>query len=88
MNFEPLRERIVIRVPELEDKITESGLVLRKEGQEKPQTGEVLAVGSEVKDVKVGNTIIFGKNDGTKQVIEGQEVLIMKESNIWGVVNV
>lgn len=88
MNFTPIKERIVIRVPQLEEKTLESGLILRKEDQEKPQTGEVLAIGPEVKEIQVGNTVLYGKHDGVPQVIEGEDVLIMKESQIWGLVNV
>ncbi len=88
MNFIPIKERIVVKVPKLEEKTLESGLILRKEDQERPQIGEVLAIGPDVKDVKVGNSVLFGKADGVKQVIEGQDVLIMKEQMIWGVVNV
>lgn len=87
MNFQPLKDRIIVAVPKLAEKVLDSGLILRAEGQEKSQTGEVLAVGSEVKDVKVGNEVIFGKHDGTSQTIEGQEVLIMRESSIWGILN-
>lgn len=87
MDFIPLRDRIVIERDKIKEEILESGVILTEEVQEKPQTGTVLTIGSEVKDIKIGDKVIFGKNDGVEQKIEEKTVLIMKENMIWGVIN-
>lgn len=87
MNFIPLRDRIVVKRDIVTEKTLDSGLILRAEGQERPQTGDVLSIGSEVKDVEIGNRIIFGKHDGVEQEIEGERVLILRESTIWGILS-
>jgi len=93
MKFRPLHDRVVIRRVEEEHK-TAGGIILPDTATEKPQEGEVIAVGPGVRDdsgrihapdVKVGDRVIFGKWSGTEVKIEGEELLIMKESDIMGV---
>lgn len=93
MKFRPLHDRVVVKRLE-EDQKTAGGIIIPDSAQEKPQTGEVLAVGNGVKsengevtplDVKAGDTVLFGKWSGTEVKIDGDELLIMKESDIMGV---
>ena len=94
MNFRPLHDRVVVRRIEEETKTT-GGIIIPDTAKEKPQQGEVLAVGpgarndkGEVQnlDVKVGDRVLFGKWSGTEVKIDGEELLIMKETDIMGVV--
>jgi len=93
MKFRPLHDRVVIRRIE-EDQKTAGGIIIPDTAKEKPSQGEVIAVGpggrnekGEVValDVKVGDTVLFGKWSGTEVKIDGQDLLIMKESDIMGV---
>ena len=95
MKFRPLHDRVVVKRLE-EDQKTAGGIIIPDTAQEKPQTGEVLAVGNGVRnengevaplDVKVGDTVLFGKWSGTEVKLDGQDLLIMKESDIMGVVS-
>ena len=94
MKFRPLHDRVVVRRVEEESK-TAGGIIIPETAQEKPSQGEVLAVGPGSRnedgkgfplDVKVGDRVIFGKWSGTEVKIDGQELLIMKESDIMGIV--
>jgi len=94
MKFRPLHDRIVVERIEAEEK-TPGGIIIPDTAKEKPQQGRVLAVGPGGRDetgklipidVKVGDTVLFGKWSGTEVVIGGDEVLIMKESDIMGVI--
>ena len=94
MNLQPLEDRIVVRPGEPEQ-TTASGLVIPDTATEKPQQGEVLAVGPgkrnedgkrEPLDVKVGDRILFGKYSGSTVKIEGTEYLVMREEDIMGVI--
>jgi chaperonin GroES len=94
MKFRPLHDRIVIKRIEAEGK-TASGIIIPDNAKEKPSQGEVMAVGPGGRDeagqiipidVKVGDRVLFGKWSGTEVNIDGTEVLIMKESDIMGVV--
>jgi len=94
MKFRPLHDRVVVRRLDEETK-TAGGIIIPETAQEKPSQGEILAVGSGARgedgkiialDVKVGDTVIFGKWSGTEVKIDGQDLLIMKESDIMGVV--
>ncbi len=94
MKFKPLHDRVAVRRIEAEEKTT-GGIIIPDTAQEKPHQGEVIAVGSGAKsddgkvtpmDVKVGDTILFGKWSGTEVKIEGTDVLIMKESDIMGII--
>ena len=94
MNFRPLHDRVVVRRLEEEEKST-GGIIIPDTAKEKPSQGEVLAVGPGGRDeigkvtpldVKIGDHIIFGKWSGTEVRIDGEELLIMKESDIMGVI--
>ncbi len=93
MNFRPLHDRVLVRRTEAEEK-TAGGIIIPDTAKEKPQEGEVIAAGSGSKgedgkvtplDVKAGDRILFGKWSGSEVKIDGQEYLIMKESDIMGV---
>ncbi len=93
MKFRPLQDRVVIRRLEQEEK-TKGGVIIPDTAKEKPQEGEVVAVGPGARDdkgvlhpldVKPGDRILFGKWSGTEVKIDGQELLIMKESDIMGI---
>ncbi len=94
MKFRPLHDRVLVRRVNAEEK-TAGGIIVPDTAKEKPQEGEVLAVGAgtlndrgELRplDVKAGDRILFGKWSGTEVRIEGEELLIMKESDILGIV--
>ncbi|ABM44686.1 chaperonin [Bartonella bacilliformis str. Heidi Mejia] len=91
--FRPLHDRVVVRRVESENK-TAGGIIIPDTAQEKPQEGEVIAVGNGVLndngqrvslEVKEGDRILFGKWSGTEVKINGEELLIMKESDIMGI---
>ena len=93
MKFRPLHDRVVIRRIEGEEK-TKGGIIIPDTAKEKPQEGEVIAVGPGARDesgklvpldVKAGDRVLFGKWSGTEVKIDGVEYLIMKESDIMGV---
>ena len=92
--FRPLHDRVLVRRVEAEEK-TAGGIIIPDTAQEKPQEGEVISVGSGVRsedgkvtplDVKEGDRILFGKWSGTEVKIAGEDLIIMKESDILGVV--
>jgi chaperonin GroES len=94
MKFRPLHDRIVIRRIEGEDK-TKGGIIIPDTAKEKPQEGEVIAVGPGARDesgklvpldVKAGDRVLFGKWSGTEVKIDGEDLLIMKESDVMGVI--
>lgn len=94
MAFIPLHDRVLVRRVESDEK-TKGGLIIPDSAKEKPAEGEVVAVGAGAKDedgdriamdVKVGDRILFGKWSGTEITLDGQELLIMKESDILGIV--
>jgi chaperonin GroES len=93
-SFRPLQDRVVVKRVKEEEK-TKGGIIIPDTAQEKPQEGEVIAVGPGARDqdgeriemdVKVGDRILFGKWSGTEVKIDGDELLIMKESDIMGVI--
>ena len=89
MNFRPLHDRVVIQRADAETKTT-GGIIIPDTAGEKPQQGEVVAVaaGKLVPiDLKKGNKVLFGKWSGTEVKIDGKELLIMKESDIMGVLD-
>ena len=94
MKFRPLHDRVVVRRLEQEEK-TAGGIIIPDTAKEKPQEGEVIAVGPGARgedgklhalDVQVGDRILFGKWSGTEVKIDGEELLIMKESDIMGII--
>jgi chaperonin GroES len=93
MAFRPLHDRIVVKRITADEK-TAGGIIIPDTAQEKPQQGEVIAVGPGARneqgqivalDVKVGDTVLFGKWSGTEVKIDGQDLLIMKESDVMGI---
>ena len=93
MLFTPLHDRVLVRRTE-EDEKTSGGLIIPETAKEKPQRGEVVSVGAGAKDetgarismdVKAGDRILFGKWSGTEIKIDGEELMIMKESDILGI---
>ena len=93
MAFRPLGDRVLVRRVEEEEK-TKGGIIIPDTAKEKPQEGEVLAAGPGARDdngklqpldVRVGDRILFGKWSGTEVKLEGEDLLIMKESDILGV---
>jgi len=96
MKFRPLHDRVLVRRLDAEEK-TAGGIILPDTAQEKPMQGEVIAVGSGSRndqgtvtplDVKAGDTVLFGKWSGTEIKLDGQDLLIMKESDIMGILEV
>jgi chaperonin GroES len=94
MKFRPLHDRVVVRRVEQEEK-TSGGIIIPDTAKEKPMEGEVIGVGPGTRsedgklhalDVKAGDRILFGKWSGTEVKIDGEELLIMKESDIMGVI--
>lgn len=85
MKFKPLKDRVFVKYSEEGEK-TAGGIYIPESAKEKPQKGVVEAVGSEVKDVKVGNSILFDKYSGSKVNIDNVEYLIIKEEDILGIV--
>ena len=95
MSFRPLGDRVLVRRVEEEAK-TKGGIIIPDTAKEKPQEGEILAVGPGARDedgkriepdVKVGDRILFGKWSGTEVKIDGEDLIIMKESDILGIVD-
>ena len=94
MKFRPLHDRVVVKRIEAEEK-TKGGIIIPDTAKEKPQEGEVIAVGPGGRDdngklipidLKVGDRILFGKWSGTEIKLDGEELLIMKESDVMGVI--
>ena len=95
MKFRPLHDRVVVRRIDAEEK-TAGGIIIPDTAKEKPQEGEVVAVGPGARDdqgrltpldVKTGDRVLFGKWSGTEVKIDGQDLLIMKESDLMGVLD-
>jgi chaperonin GroES len=93
MKFRPLHDRVVVRRVEEDDR-TKGGIIIPDTAKEKPQQGEIIAAGPGARDeagkivpldVKAGDRVLFGKWSGTEVKIDGQDLLIMKESDILGV---
>ena len=94
MNFRPLHDRVVVRRVESEEK-TAGGIIIPDTAKEKPSEGEIVAVGEGARkdsgelipmSVKAGDRVLFGKWSGTEVKVDGQDLLIMKESDIMGVI--
>jgi chaperonin GroES len=94
MKFRPLHDRVVVRRIEAEEK-TSGGIIIPDTAKEKPMEGEVVAVGAGARDengklvpldVKANDRVLFGKWSGTEVKLDGQELLIMKESDIMGII--
>jgi chaperonin GroES len=94
MKFRPLHDRVVVRRLDSDEK-TKGGIIIPDTAKEKPQEGEVIAVGPGGRDeagklipidLKAGDTVLFGKWSGTEVKIDGKDLLIMKESDVMGVI--
>ena len=94
MKFRPLHDRVLVRRVEQEEN-TAGGIIIPDTAKEKPMEGEVVAAGSGLRaengsltpmDIKVGDRILFGKWSGTEVKVDGEELLIMKESDILGII--
>ncbi len=94
MNFRPLHDRVLVRRVEAEEK-TAGGIIIPDTAKEKPQEGEVVAAGPGTRDetgklqpldVRPGDRVLFGKWSGTEVKVDGQDLLIAKESDIFGIV--
>ncbi|HEY6255619.1 MAG TPA: co-chaperone GroES [Xanthobacteraceae bacterium] len=94
MNFRPLHDRVVVQRIDAEEK-TKGGIIIPDTAKEKPQEGKIVAIGPGGRDeagklikpdVKVGDRVLFGKWSGTEVKIDGEDLLIMKESDIMGVI--
>ena len=94
MGFRPLHDRVLVRRVEAEEK-TAGGIIIPDNAKEKPQEGEVVSTGTGARaddgtitplDVKAGDKILFGKWSGTEVKVDGEELIIMKESDILGIV--
>jgi chaperonin GroES len=94
MAIRPLHDRILVRRLD-EDKTTAGGIVIPDSASEKPSQGEVVAVGKgkllddgkvQVLDVKAGDTVLFGKYSGTEVKVDGEELLVMREDDVMGIV--
>jgi chaperonin GroES len=94
MSFRPLHDRVLVRRVEAEEK-TAGGIIIPDSAKEKPAEGEIVAAGSGARsedgkvtplDVKVGDRVLFGKWSGTEVKLDGEDLLIMKESDILGVI--
>ena len=93
-NFRPLHDRVVVRRVASEEK-TKGGIIIPDSAKEKPQEGEIVAVGNGARDengkvvaleVKAGDRVLFGKWSGTEVKVNGEDLLIMKESDILGII--
>jgi chaperonin GroES len=94
MKFRPLHDRVVVRRIDAEEK-TKGGIIIPDTAKEKPQEGEVIAVGAGARDesgkvvpldLRAGDRVLFGKWSGSEVLIDGEDLLIMKESDIMGVI--
>ncbi|MCA6125231.1 co-chaperone GroES [Bradyrhizobium sp. WSM 1704] len=94
MHFRPLHDRVLVRRIDAEEK-TAGGIIIPDTAKEKPQEGEIIAAGPGARneqgqlaplDVKIGDRVLFGKWSGTEVKIDGQDLLIMKESDLLGIV--
>jgi chaperonin GroES len=95
MNFRPLHDRIAIK-SSVEEEKTSGGIIIPDTAKEKPMKGEVVAVGNGARDqngsivpleVKVGDTVMYGKWGGTEIKVEGDDLIIMKESDVIGIIS-
>lgn len=95
MSFKPLHDRIAIKPIQQEEK-TQGGIIIPDTAKEKPMQGEVVAIGTGVRDnngtvqlleIKVGDKILYGKWAGTEVKVDGQDLIIMKESDVFGIIN-
>lgn len=85
MNFQPLGNRVLIKQA-VEESTTASGIILPDSSKEKPKTGEVLAIGNGVEQIKIGDTIVFGKYAGRGITLDKEEYLILDMDDVQGII--
>ncbi len=85
MNFKPLGDRILVKTVE-ESNTTASGIIIPDNAKEKPNRAEVIAIGTDVEDVKVGDTVVYGKYSGTELVLDGNDYIVLEVSDVLGVI--
>lgn len=86
MNFKPLGERILVKSVE-ESNTTASGIIIPDNAKEKPNRAEVIAIGADVKNVSVGETVVFGKFSGTKLTLDAQDYIVLELEDVLGVIS-
>ncbi len=85
MNFTPLGKRVLVKRLE-EENTTSSGIIIPDNAKEKPSQGEVVAVSSEVSDLKCGDKVVFGKYSGNEVSLEGEKYLVIEVDDIFGII--
>ena len=85
MNFKPLGERVLVKAVE-ESNTTASGIIIPDNAKEKPNRAEVVAVSTEVQNISVGDTVVYGKYAGTELALEGTNYMVLEVSDILGVI--
>ncbi|MEA1920627.1 MAG: co-chaperone GroES [Campylobacterota bacterium] len=85
MNFKPLGERLLIERVE-EPTTTASGIIIPDNAKEKPSRGKVIAVSEEIKNIEIGNVVVFGKYSGSEFVVDGKDYLILELKDALGVI--
>jgi len=85
MNFQPLGNRVLVERTE-DAKTTVSGIIIPDNAKEKPSQGKIVAVGSEVEEITVGDTVVFGKYSGNELSLEGSDYLVMDVDDIFGII--
>jgi len=86
MNFKPLGDRLLVKTLEASN-TTESGIIIPDNAKEKPSHAEVMAIGTDVEDVTVGDTVVYGKYSGTELALEGKEYIVLELSDVLGVIS-
>lgn len=87
MRLAPLHDRILVLRDTIKEIVKESGFIIPEQAQEKPQTGRVIEIGTEVKDIHVEDKIMFGKHDGQTVTLDDVVYLVLRENQVWGVVH-
>ena len=85
MNFKPLGKRVLVKRLE-EENTTSSGIIIPDNAKEKPSSGEVVAVSSEVTEIACGNTVVFGKYSGNEIALEGEKYLVVDVDDLFGII--
>jgi len=85
MNFKPLGKRVLVKRLE-EENTTSSGIIIPDNAKEKPSSGEVVAVSSEVTEIACGNTVVFGKYSGNEITLEGEKYLVVDVDDLFGII--
>ncbi len=86
MNFQPLGKRVLVKRVE-ESNTTSSGIIIPDNAQEKPSRGEVVAVSSEISELKCGDNVIFGKYSGNEITLDSEKYLVIESDDIFGIIN-